>query len=422
MERGSVDRVLAAPGLLLLTMLALQACDSAGTPAGTLHSDSAGVAIATALEPLWESGDGWTVSDEPLVEIGAAFGASEYQLDSVVGVVRLGNGDIVIGERFSGELRGYDREGVFMWRAAGSGDGPGEHRRLISLHAFAGDSLVTFDIAQDRLQVFAPGGEFVRALRVEGSWPGFSSGSPIGVSGHRLVIDPADYSRIPEGVVRWPAIRLATLSLEDGTIAALLDVPGGEQFVERLGEGVVYQGYEFAKGPVFAAEAGRLAVADTEAYAVRWVSTDDGSITRILRRDEPIRPVTSVHVEAWLDEMAERNMTYNRYTREQAEAAKPGWRDRPRAETLPALRSIHLDATGHLWVEPYFGPGVERSPFEVYAPDGTWLGSISMPPGLDRGATAGSAPHLEIGDDYVLGVWRDAQGVEYVRLYRLDKS
>ncbi|WP_419943069.1 hypothetical protein [Candidatus Palauibacter sp.] len=52
MERGSIDRVLAAPGLLLLTTLALQACGSAGTPAGTLHSDSAGVAIATALEPV----------------------------------------------------------------------------------------------------------------------------------------------------------------------------------------------------------------------------------------------------------------------------------------------------------------------------------------------------------------------------------
>ena len=110
------------------------------------------------------------------------------------------------------------------------------------------------------------------------------------------------------------------------------------------------------------------------------------------------------------------------YTQAQADARRPEWRDRPRAETLPVLRSLHLDAAGNLRVERYFGPGVEPSPFEVYALDGTWLGSVSMPPGLDRGATAASAPRLEIGDDYVLGVWRDAQGIEYVRLYRLDKS
>ena len=68
-----------------MPLLALQACDAAGTPAGTLHSDSAGVAIATALEPIWGPGEGWTVGDEPLVEIGTAFGADEYQLDRVPG-------------------------------------------------------------------------------------------------------------------------------------------------------------------------------------------------------------------------------------------------------------------------------------------------------------------------------------------------
>lgn len=404
--------------VLLLVVLAPGGCDSGAAGSGTLHSDSAGVAVATALEPVWGPGEGWIVDDEPLVEIGAAFGADEYEFDSVVGVVRLSTGNVVIGERFSGELRGYDPEGGFLWRAAGSGDGPGEHRRMLSLHAFAGDSLITHDLAQDRIQIFAPGGEFVRSLRIEGPWPGFSPGGPIGVAGHQLILAFADYNEIPEGVVRWPHRRLATLSLADGAITALLDVPGEEQFVERYDEGVLYQRYQFAKGPIFAAKEGRLAVADTEAYAVRWVSAADGATRRVLRRDEPMGPVTSVHVEAWLDQMADQNMTYNNYTQAEADARRPEWRDRPRAETLPILRSLHLDAEGNLWVERYFGPGVAPSPFEVHAPDGTWLGSVSMPPGLDRDA---GAPRPEIGDDYVLGVWRDAQDVEYVRLYRLNK-
>ena len=28
---------------------------------------------------------------------------------------------------------------------------------------------------------------------------------------------------------------------------------------------------------------------------------------------------------------------------------------------------------------------------------------------------------FEIGDDYILGVWRDATDVEYVRMYGLEK-
>ena len=416
--RQGVSRSKVLGSLLLPTVAALGGCDSGAAGGGTLHSDSVGVAVATALEPVWGPGEGWTVDEEPLVEIGTAFGADEYQFDGVVGLVRLSNGNIVVGERFSGVLRGYDRDGVFLWRSAGSGDGPGEHRRMLSLHALAGDSLITFDLAQNRLQVFAPDGEFVRSMRIEGPWPGFSPGTPIGVSGQRLILAFADYNEIPEGVVRWPHRRLATLSLADGAISELLEVPGEEQFVERLEEAVLYQRYQFAKGPIFAAQGRWLTVADTESYAVRWVSTDDGSTVRVLRRDEPVRPVTSVHVEAWLDQMAEQNMTYNNYTQAQVDALRPEWRARPRAETLPILRSLHLDTEGNLWVERYFGPGVEPSPFEVHAPDGTWLGSASMPRGLDRGA---GAPRLEIGHDYVLGVWRDAQNVEYVRLYRLEK-
>ena len=34
---------------------------------------------------------------------------------------------------------------------------------------------------------------------------------------------------------------------------------------------------------------------------------------------------------------------------------------------------------------------------------------------------SGLRPGFEIGDDYVLGVWRDDVGVEYVRLYALEK-
>lgn len=405
-------------GILLLTPLALQACDAGAAGRGTLHSDSAGVAIATAVEPVWGPGDGWTVDEEPLVEIGTAFGADEYQFDGIVGVVRLENGHIVVGERFSGELRGYDPEGVFLWRASGSGEGPGEHRRMLSLHRLTGDSLATFDLAQNRIQVFAPGGEFVRSVRIEAPWPGSSPGASIGVSGRELIIAFADFNETPEGVVRWPRRRLATLSLTDGTVAALLDVPGEEQFVERSDEGVLYQRYQFAKGPIFAAAGGRLAVADTEAYVVRWVSAADGSTARVLRRDEPIRPVTSAHVEAWLDQMAEQNITYNNYTRAEADARRPEWRARPRAETLPILHSLNLDAAGNLWVERYFGPGVAPSAFEVHAPDGTWLGGVSMPAGLARGP---GAPRPEIGDDYLLGVWNDDRGVEYVRLYSLAK-
>ncbi len=410
----------------LLALFALPACGLAGEQAGTLHSDSAGVAIATAVEPVWGPGEGWTVGEQPLLEIGKAIGDPDYQLYGVVGAVRLSTGDIVLGDGGSGELRRYDRDGTFVWRAAGEGEGPGEHRSLSFVGVLAGDSLVSYDRALWRVQIFDADGELVRTIRVEPSWRESRPRSAVGVSGRQLIMnftDGAYGGAWPEvdGVVRWPGIRIGALDLSDGTIHAVSDFLGQEGVIRRSGEGVAHIGYDFGKGPQFAVAPGTLAAVDTEAFHLRSISLDDGETTRILRRDITPTPVTSAHVDAEIEEYIETNATFGGVSREQAEQMGRSRRDDPRAPTLPILRSIRLDAVGNLWVEPFFGAGIDVGPFQVFAADGTWLGSVSVPPGLDRGFIPDFAPGLEIGDDYILGVWRDAQDIEYVRLYSLDK-
>lgn len=407
----------------LSAVLAVQACASAGGPEGTLHSDSADVAIATAVEPAWGPGEGWTVGEPPLLQIGTATGDPDQELDGVVGAVRLGSGDIVLGNGGSGELRRYDAAGTFVWRAAGEGEGPGEHRFLSFLGVLAGDSLVTYDLALGRVQIFDAAGELVRTLPVESPWSGSMPQRALGVSGRDLVMAFTDNTELPEGgVVRWPAVRVAALDLADGAIRAVSDFPGAEQVIARYGENVAYISYDFGKGPRFAVAPGTLAAVDTEAFHIRSISLEDGGTGRILRRDIAPVPVTDAHVDAEIEEYIETNVTYGGASREQAEEMGRRRREDPRAPTLPVLRSIRLDETGSLWVEPFFGAGIDVGPFEVFDADGTWLGSVSVPAGLNRGFIASMAPGLEIGDDYLLGVWNDDRGVEYVRLYSLDRS
>lgn len=413
------DRCNAAGGWFTSCLfLALAACQSSPESPGMERSDSAGIPIAYALAPLWSPGEGWTVGDEPLVRIGAIGGPPEYLLDWVVGAVRLSRGDIVVGEQMSGELRRFDRDGTFVWRAAGRGEGPGEHLALSFVGSLPGDSVVTFDRRSNRLQVFGPDGDVSRTVPIESPRSGSTATGVIGLSGRHLVMAFYDYrGEMPVGVVRWPEARIATYSLDDGSMRELMAVPGREQHIQRYDGGqVLYSGYEFGKGPRWTVMPGRLAVVDTEFFSVRSVSVDEGTTTGILRRDEPVQEVTSEHVDAYLQSMVRRNIEYNGYTRERAEALIPEWRKRPMASTLPVLESIHLDAAGNLWVEPYSLPGTPAPPFEVHAPDGTWLGTVAMPPRLKLDLTG-----LEIGDDYVLGVWRGEQDVEQVRMYRLQK-
>ncbi len=423
--RGRLRRPGVRTGAILsfLAVSGLPARGLAGEQAGTRLSDSAGVAIATAVGPAWGPGEGWRVDEEPLLEIGTAVGDPEYQLYNVVGAVRLSTGDIVVGDGGSGELRRYDRAGTFVWRAAGEGEGPAEHRFMTFLGLLPGDSLVTYDAALARAQVFDPAGRLARTIPIESPWRGSIPRRAAGVSGRSLVMALTDGTEMPDGgVVRWPGIRIATLDLADGAMEAVSDFPGGEQVIEPSGDNIAFVSYDFGKEPQFAIAPGTLAAVDTGAFDVRSFSIADGRISRILRRDIAPTPVTSAHVDAEIEAYIESNVTYGGVSRQQAEQMAQRRRGDPRAPTLPILRSIRLDAMGNLWVEPFFGAGIEVGPFEVFAPDGTWLGSVSVPPRLDRGFIPDMAPGLEIGDDYLLGVWSDAQGVEYVRLYSLDKS
>lgn len=409
--------------------VAVAGCDSASPPVHTIHTDSAGIPIATAVEPLWGAGEGWTVEPEPLLEIGTVTGAPEYMFTDVVAPVRLSNGDIVVAERAASELRSYDAAGNFQWRAGRSGEGPGEFRSLDFVGTTAGDSLVTYDGALLRAQLFDPQGRMERSYRVaisEGEVAGRATmaDKAVGVVEGLLVVrfnESGD--EVPTGVVRWPLERLAALDLADGAVRSLIVLPGYEAYVEaREEEGVSHGYYAFSKGPEYGAGAGRLAVIDTEAWSVRLISPHGGATTAVLRRDVPPRAATAALFDLHLDGIVKMAFADpEQAATEDVERVRRMWRGFPRAPRLPVLRSIHVDGAGHLWLQPYYVAGAEPSPLEILAPDGTWLGSVSLPPGLRRAFIQYQAPYMEIGDDYVLGVWTDELDVQYVRMYRINK-
>ena len=82
-------------------------------------------------------------------------------------------------------------------------------------------------------------------------------------------------------------------------------------------------------------------------------------------------------------------------------------------ERLPAFERLLVDDGGSLWVQRTPWPGAVPPEWDVFDAEGQMRGSVTMPAGF-------RATH--IGGDFVLGVWTDDDGVEYVRTYGLMKE
>ena len=83
----------------------------------------------------------------------------------------------------------------------------------------------------------------------------------------------------------------------------------------------------------------------------------------------------------------------------------------PLPEIMPVFSRLLVDEVGWLWAELYRFD--VRAPVTMdwsSSPNGEGFGSVDMPPDLEV---------WQIGRDFVLGVWEDELGVDYVRRHAL---
>jgi hypothetical protein len=387
-------------------LLTIAACaPDGGGGAEYTAVDSSGVTIAHNVVPE-TPGTLWRVEAEPVVDIGVLEGDEVYQLFDVSDAARFADGTVVIANGGSKELRYYDASGRYLYAAGGEGEGPGEFRGMGNL-AVVGDSVHVHDYALSRISVFAKSGEMVRSFRVE--LPG---GDPAWVldalrDGRWLVTKsfvfrPSDVSMVVRDTLPYMLI---------GTDGAFLDTlarsPGVEFFVVGTARTASASSLVFGRSTQYAVAPGRVYLGDNDRYEVRGYAPSS-ALDLILRVDHEPVPVGTAEIEAVKAERLE-------------DAQNDNWRrnlerlfvDMPIPSTLPAFDALEADPAGHLWVmEASARTDLPRT-WSVFDRDGRWLGTVETP---------AEVTVREIGDDYVLGTWRDALGVEHVRVHSLVKS
>lgn len=409
---------------LALSALAVAgACGGGGPPSGGDGSptpsvdtpethlsvrDSAGVEIARSNGPEWSAGEGWRLSAEPIVTIGAAADGSDA-LHRVTSIVPLSDGRFVVTDASRSKLVWFDSAGAVQFRTGGEGAGPGEFEDISRVFGLDGDSIVVADRRSNRLSIFGPDGSFVRAARLAGERG--ENERPLVLLSDRTLLTVGRRSSGPvvgsSSVIFRDTLHLGRYNLDGHLVGEVGPFPMSEagKFIVH---GMPFIGFSVFGKTTHLAAAGEgfwIGTGDRPELELR---APDGTLLRIIRWADAPEPVTDSVVGVW-----EAAATMQSESPEGDPFLEGMRATASLSATIPTLAGLLVDQSGNLWVEP-FGLSNVQSPgrFQmVLTPDGRRLGDVRLPDHFRP---------MAVTDDRVYGVSTDELEVETVQVFALE--
>jgi hypothetical protein len=150
-------------------VLLAAACSADGAPPAVVVRDSAGVRITEIAVSLGEARSRWSISSEPILDIGVEHGDAAYEFDGIASAGRLTDGTIAIANSGSGQIRVFDAEGRYLRSMGGLGQGPGEFNRIAWMQIGSSDTVLVIDPELRRVTAFGSGGELAWIARIDGT-------------------------------------------------------------------------------------------------------------------------------------------------------------------------------------------------------------------------------------------------------------
>ena len=380
----------------------LLACTGAETSAPRFSvMDSSGVQIVTSRAPVWPEGTGWTIAVEPSVVIGTLDGPIESAWGAVSAVGWLPDGRIFVGDQQAYAIRVFSEAGEYLESFGREGQGPGELQWFETVSPYRGDSLFVYDYRLQAVSIFSSNFAFARrassrAFLGNRVLPGLSDGQIL-VYGIGLGASREGTGLVPDigQIVLVDPEAIVADTIADFELTTVYLGPSGRELPLHL------QPYAY-----IAVRLDRIIVSEGKALQYTELGLD-GAIRRIVRTeadpvvvDQDIREAFEVHFAEWLaylgPERIQRALEEGHYY-----------------PTLPVAGPIHIDPLDNVWVGRYRFPGLLTYEWEVFTPEGVWLGSVESPPDLDV---------KEIGVDRVIGLKLGDFDVPYVQVHRLERT
>lgn len=370
--------------------------------------DSAGVTIVENRGAVWGSGAGWTLATEPVLEIGATHDAPEYELAGVEDAIQLPDGRVVVADGGSREIRIYGPEGDFLGSSGRRGNAPGEFQLINDIGYGPGDSLWVYDFGTRRFTILTDSAELVRTVTLGSELSAVGSVGRLR-DGSFIVREywstPAHTREIQTGLSRNPAA-VARYTPDGSTLDTIGLFPGREVFIGSEAGRAVMSAPLFARS-LSAAVRGDAIVVGDQATLELAIYASDGELLRLIRLPNVDLGVSREDFEAEIQaRLAGEPEERRSRVRAHLEAMQV-------PETRPAYGRMLVDEGANIWIAAYAPFGREPREWHVLDPEGRLLGSVTLPERFRP---------LDIGDEWMVGVWRDEMDVERVRLYGILKG
>ena len=384
--------------VLIGSLATFGACDVVPPPDSLVaRVDSAGVEVVVSPDiaaPLIQ------IDPIPEISLGGPEATGPEAFGRVENVVVGPDDSIWVSDMQAADVKVFNPDGSHRITVGGRGAGPGEFQ-LIRLLGAAGDSVAVHDRGSGRLTWFGLDGELLSTSRVasrEGSSP--------------LVYDVADDNHL----VGVESVRLSIDDMEPGstyggTVPFSIWTSPDEPPVEFTSEPTavfIWQGggattaLPFTVTAQLAAQGSHIDVVAGADFEVRRFFMD-GSLARVARIARARVPVDASARSDF------REFVENAWPPDRSDAAVDAL-DHPEVpESVPAYRFVVGGTDGSTWAYRN-APIPANQPWDVFLPDGSFAGSVTVPNGfLITAAT----------EDAVIGFWTDDLGVHHVQRYRI---
>lgn len=381
-------------------LFACTACGDAGPASTVVRRDSAGVRIVESMAPRWVEGEAWTVDPTPTLDLTTTGNGPTHEFYRVRHATRLRDGSLAVANHGTAEMRLFSPTGRHLRSYGRDGEGPGEFRRLTSVHQIHGDSLLAFDYWLGRLTVFDLESGGSRTFGGYDSNTRLNAIAPLSdgrIAGMGHVLEQL----VSYGVYRMPHA-ITTFDLTGDNVDSLAVIPGFEGFQFETGDTRPL----FNKNGYMAVHGDRIYLGYGDSLQIA-VHRSDGALEMVMRVPGYDLRLSGAQLSA------------------ERQVATPGadmpaylnavFASMPDPETRPAYAALLVDANGFVWAPEYHGRIERDRPTEcnIFDPDGEWLGSVRLP--------ARFTPY-EVGEDYMLGILVDDLDAERVQVLRLDRS